>query len=388
VTAAASSEQRLRVPPRREEAILEYGGVPMTGQPDLHTQVHDERPTGMLGDRLRLMFDWYKGMVDKRTGRLLYMYDPKKGSTVGDGELIRDIGSIWDVEVLSAFLGGDDLRPLIWRSLDYFSRLIIECGEYAIVKPTRGPSSIAHSAFLALALCRSECPDKIQRLGPLIDGILRQQREDGSYKIFFDAEPDSGEELYPAEAMLSLLEAYRLTKDTRCVDSVERGFAHYKHAFYDRGRVQADYLVFFANWQSQAGRLLFEVTTRSEVKDLARAFLFELHDLVIERGFYDSVARRPEAQACVEVACALEGIADAYAVAAAIGDWRTGDYRRCIMTALDFLMRAQRMTGCTSRERGGFGGSLAIREQRIDVTGHVASGFIKTVENGIDAPAP
>ena len=136
-------------------------------------------------------------------------------------------------------------------------------------------------------------------------------------------------------------------------DSVERGFAHYKHAYYDRGRVQADYLVFFANWQSQAGQMLFEVTTRSEVKDLARAFLFELHDRVIERGFYDSVAHRPESQACVEVACALEGIADAYAVAAAIGDWRTGDYRRCIMTALDSLMRAQRMTGCTSRDRGG-----------------------------------
>ena len=68
-----------------------------------------------------------------------------------------------------------------------------------------GQSSIAHSAFLALALSRSESPDKIQRLAPLIDGILRQQRKDGSYKIFFDAEPDSGEELYPAQAMLSLL---------------------------------------------------------------------------------------------------------------------------------------------------------------------------------------
>jgi hypothetical protein len=57
------------------------------------------------------------------------------------------------------------------------------------------------------------------------------------------------------------------------------------------------------------------------------------------------------------------------------------------LTALGYLMRAQRMTGCTDRERGGFGASLTIREQRIDVTGHVASGFIKSVENGIDAPA-
>jgi hypothetical protein len=55
--------------------------------------------------------------------------------------------------------------------------------------------------------------------------------------------------------------------------------------------------------------------------------------------------------------------------------------------ALDFLMRAQRTVGCTYRERGGFGASLAIREQRIDVTGHLASSFIKSVENGIDGPA-
>jgi hypothetical protein len=359
----------------------------MTGQRHPHTHVHDEKPAGMLGDRLRLMFDWYKGMVDERTGRLLYLYDPANDVTISDGEPIRDIAAIWDVEVLSAFLGRNDLRPLIRRSLDYFGRLIVERDEYAIVAPKGTQSSIAHSAFLALALCRSEFLDKIQRLTPLIDGILRQQRKDGSYKIFFDAEPDSGEELYSAEAMLSLLEAYRLTRDVRYLDSVERSFAHYKRAYYDRGRVQPGFLVFFANWQSQAGRLLFEATTKPKVKDLVRAFLFELHDLVIESGFYDRVAGQPEAQVCVEVACGLEGLADAYAIAASSQDRRTVDYRRCVLTAVGFLIRAQRTTRCTDRERGGFGGSLAIREQRVDVTGHVASGFIKSVENGIDAPA-
>ncbi len=121
----------------------------MTGQRHLHAQVHDEKPAGMLGERLRLMFDWYKGMVDESTGRLLYLYDPENDVTIGDGELIRDIAAIWDVEELSAFLGRDDLRPLIRRSLDYFRRLIIEREDYAIVAPTGKQSSIAHSAFLA-----------------------------------------------------------------------------------------------------------------------------------------------------------------------------------------------------------------------------------------------
>jgi len=356
----------------------------MTGQQDPQTQVQNEKPAGVLGDRLRLMFAWYKGMVEPNTGRLLYRYDPETGVTVCDGEPIRDIAAIWDVEVLSAFLGRDDLRSLTRTSLTHFSRFIVERDDYAFVAPKTEQPSIAHSAFLALALSRSELPDKIQRLTPLIEGILRQQREDGSYKVFFGAWPDSGQEFYPAEAMLSLLDAYHLTGKARYLASVERGFAHYRHAYYDRGRVPPYLLVFFANWQAQAGRLLFEATSKPEVKECVREFLFELHDRVIESGFYDRIARRPEAQACVEVACALEGIADAYAIAAAGRDRRMADYRRCALTALGFLMRAQRRTGCTDRERGGFGASLAIREQRIDVTGHVASGFMKCVENGID----
>jgi hypothetical protein len=36
---------------------------------------------------------------------------------------------------------------------------------------------------------------------------------------------------------------------------------------------------------------------------------------VIESAFYDRVARQPEEQACVEVACGLEGLADAYPIA-------------------------------------------------------------------------
>ena len=356
----------------------------MTGQRNPYTHVQHEKPAGMLGDHLRLMFEWYKGMVDTNTGRLLYRYDPETGVTVSDGEPIRDIAAIWDVEVLSAFLGRNDLRSLTRKSLTHFSRFIVERDDYAFVAPKTEQPSIAHSAFLALALSRSELPDKIQRLTPLVEGILHQQREDGSYKVFFGAWPDSGQEFYPAEAMLSLLEAYRLTGKARYLASVERAFAHYKHAYYDRGRVQPYLLVFFANWQSQAGRLLFEATPKPEMKDLVRDSLFELHDRVIESGFYDRIARQPDAQACVEVACGLEGIADAYAIAASGQDRRMADYRRCALTTLSFLMRAQRRTGCTDRERGGYGASLAIREQRIDVTGHVASGFMKCVENGID----
>jgi hypothetical protein len=73
------------------------------------------------------MFEWYsEGMVDERTlGRLLYTYDPETDVAIGDGEPIRDIAAVWDVEVLSAFLGRDDLRDLIRRSLVHFEQRVI-----------------------------------------------------------------------------------------------------------------------------------------------------------------------------------------------------------------------------------------------------------------------
>ena len=171
---------QLRVPTRRARAILEKRDAPMTSERDSHTRDHDKKPPGMLVERLRLMFDWYKGMVDESTGRLLYLYDPENEVAIGDGEPIRDIAAIWDVEVLGAFLVRHDLRALIRGSLEHFSRLVVERDEYAIIAPRGKQSSIAHSAFLALAFSRSEFSDKIRRLTLLVAGILRQQRKDGS----------------------------------------------------------------------------------------------------------------------------------------------------------------------------------------------------------------
>jgi len=155
----------------------------MPGRRDRHARDHDPKRIGTLVDRLELMFAWYKGMVDERTGRLLYLYDPENDVATGDGEPIRDIAAVWDVEVVSAFLGRDDLRDLIRRSLDHFGQLVVERDGYAMVAPRGEPSSIAHSAFLALALARSRLPDTVRRLTQITDGILRQQREDASFKI-------------------------------------------------------------------------------------------------------------------------------------------------------------------------------------------------------------
>jgi len=341
----------------------------------------------LLAQRLKLVYRWYEGMVNAKTGMFEYLYVPETDAFIRRKSPIRDLGSVWDAEVLGDFLGRDTLRPLIDKSLRHYARYLVERDGRAILDSHRleEPSSIAHSAFMILALLHDPARRDSERTAALAEGILRQQRANGSYKVHFEELPDQGEELYAGEAMLALCECYGRAADVRCLRSVERAFAFYDAQYFGRGRVTDDVLVFFANWQSQACRLLFEQTANATVKRDVAAYLRRMHDRVIELGFYADVGSHPERQVSVEVACALEGLNDAYAVARAADDEDTvARYRSCICVGLVYLLDLQCMQSDRQREIGGFGMSVGERTQRIDVTGHAASAFMKTAANGIE----
>ncbi len=354
-----------------------------------HRSRHGSPPGGTgpirLTERLALIFDWYQGMISPGTGRLVYTYDPERDVAIANGSPIRDIASIWDVELLSRFLARSDLLPLVERSLSHYTGYLVSRDGALVLDPHHlgEPSGIAHSAFMILALLASSLPDREGKIVALAEGILRQQRRDGSYRIYFGREEDEGVELYPGEAMLALMETYAVVHDPRYLSSVEHGFEYYRDQF-PPGAVPADLRVFYANWQSQYAALLHPSTHRAPLRNAVRDYVFGLHDRVLASQFCEDIERYPTRQATVEVACAVEGLNDAYAIAARERDAdRVRAYERCIRVALAWLLRAQRLEECTSRERGGFGHSLADRTQRIDVTGHVLAGFIKSVRNGV-----
>lgn len=345
------------------------------------------QPPSALTERLELILGWYKGMVSEATGRLVYSYDPELDAVITDGNPIRDIASIWDLELLSRFLGRSDLLPLAERSLKHHLGFLVARDGALIVHPDRlgEPAGIAHSAFMLLAILESRITGRAAKVVALAEGILRQQRPDGSYRIHFADDWDEGLEFYPGEAMLALMEAYALVHDPRYLSSVERGFGYYSDRFSPNG-VAVDLLVFYANWQSQYAALLHAETRSDALRTAVRDYVFALHDRVRRSGFYDDIERYPLRQATVEIACALEGANDAYSIAARERDGHhMQSYEQSIQTALVWLFRAQRLEGCTPRERGGFGHSLIDRTQRIDVTGHVLAGFIKSARNHFDA---
>ena len=346
----------------------------------------------LLTQRLELVYRWYQGMVNHHTGMFEYLYIPETGTFVREKSPIRDIASVWDVEMLSDFLNRHELRPLIRKSLRHYGSYLVERDGYLILDPDRleEPSSIAHSAFMILALLHALSPCRTEEITALAGGILHQQKPDGSYKVYFHDLPDHGEELYAGEAMLALLETYRELQDVRYLQSAERAFSYYDVEYFRGDRVAGNILVFFANWQSQACRLLFECTQSMEIKKDVVDYLCRMHDQIMERDFYENVERHPAQQVSVEVGCVLEGLNDAYPIVCTLDDKRAERYHECICAGLTYLLELQ----CTDKdkgtekERGGFGLTLQERAQRIDITGHAASAFMKSVENGIECRLP
>ena len=136
-------------------------------------------------------------------------------------------------------------------------------------------------------------------------------------------------------------------------------------------------------YHSQYSHLLFDHTKNGELKKAIKDYVFELQDRIIQGHFYKNVEKYPRQQSSVEVACALEGLNDPYSLAYHENDDRTDTYYDCICGALSYLLEVQCIHHCAEKQRGGFGFLLTDRIQRIDVTGHVVSAFIKSLKNKI-----
>ena len=67
----------------------------------------------LLRQRLELILDWYQRMVNPQTGMLEYVYIPEANRFVRENCPIRDIASVWDMEMIGNFLERQELRPVI-----------------------------------------------------------------------------------------------------------------------------------------------------------------------------------------------------------------------------------------------------------------------------------
>jgi hypothetical protein len=341
-------------------------------------------------------------MVNPDTKRLYYEYIPEKQRFSTMPCPIRDMGNVYDLASLCHFLEKENgFQPVIETSIHHFSRWVERKKIGAILNSDAldEPSSIAHSAMLIMCLVEVYTAPPLLKdkshehlIKDLADGILAQQRtSDGSYKVYFSKriESDKGLEFYASEAMLALMTAYEYTGEKKYLESVEKAFPFYMKYYWD-GLVSPDLLIFFANWQSQSASKFLEKTNNTSLSERIIEYVYQLHDRIIMKDhFYKNVKEDPSSLATVQVACALEGLADAYNILIKHphpdpDDWRHSTwekrkryYRESIDIAVDFLLLIQKESAVDQIAEGGFGHGLFNKTQRLDVTGHVLSSFIK-----------
>ena len=282
-------------------------------------------------------------------GALPYKYWPSRGTESPADNAIRRFLASLSLARLGQLRGSAEVRAAARRNLRfnltrYFRN--IGGGRGAIVESTG--AKLGAAAVAALAILESPARSEfIAELNMLAAGVASlTDRELGFRTFFFPPERDGDNwNFYSGEALLFQAEAAR--GGLECAPSPERCAAAFERcrARHYRARNPA-----FVPWHTQACASLFAQTGRREFAD----FALEINDWLLPMQQWDGLApdlrgrfyhpRRPEfgPPHAASTGAYMEGLADALALARAVGDrTRAAAYERTIRRGLRSLRQLQ-----------------------------------------------
>ena len=291
---------------------------------------------------------WMLGNLSAE-GALPYKYWPSRGRQSPADNAIRRFLATRALAQLGELRASAELRDAARRNLRYnLNRYFrdIGGGRGAIVERTG--AKLGAAALAALAILESPArAEFLPALAMLAAGVASLADEEHGFRTFFFPPERDGENwnFYSGEALLFWAEARRLGAD--CAPPLETCAAAFARcrARHLRARNPA-----FVPWHTQACASLFTQTERHAFAD----FVLQMNDWLLPmqqwdglmpdlRGrFYDP--RRPEfgPPHAASTGAYLEGLADAAALARAVGDGsRTDAYDRAIRRGLRSLRQLQ-----------------------------------------------
>lgn len=317
-----------------------------------------------------------------------YEYDVDKESYTNGNNYLRKMASLWTICKLKNYTNDDRYASMCNEGLDYFSGFFEEHGsEGFIYIPTDGEGKLGNSAFIILALLESDYPNKDELITKIADGILYQQQDSGMYNTYFFSDKDGGQDYYPGEANLALMELYRYTNNDKYKDAVAKSFDYYSEYWADNGRPLA-----FIPWQTEAFFLLYNEEEFEDYKD----FIFLMSDYLVSHQQTPEKYNEEQyiggykfPRTGISTAVYLEGINDAYLLAKNTGDEeRERSYKRSTELASFFTMSLQYrddnnfgFNPILDVALGGFRRSPTEATLRVDNNQHAVMGLIKTYDN-------
>jgi AMMECR1 domain-containing protein len=343
-----------------------------------------------LGGALALAHDYLDAHLHEGGRGFDYLYFPYRERHSEDNNHIRQMATLWIAIKLGKELRDERLNARLRDMLKRYELLLQRRGEIAYPR-VDDRATLGHAAFLLLGLIEMEgYPGRQRLIDELTAGILSLQREDGSFSTSFQSDSSRGQNYYPGEALLALMEVHRLRPDDDLRAAAVKAFEHYSE-YWRENRNSA-----MVPWHSQACRLLYEV----ERDPAIAAFVFEMNDWLIDRyqvtesPYPDEVGgfRKGTPSTCSSAAY-LEGIADACELARASKDTqRAQRYFVSLRSGLRFLLQNQFAEENTyympeaDSALGGFRRNLVDNRIRIDCVQHAAHAILKALPQERQGP--
>ena len=334
---------------------------------------------------------WMVGNLSAE-GALPYKYWPSRGKVSPADNAIRRFLATRALAQLGELRGSAELRDAACRNLRFNLKRYfrdIGGGRGAIVEPTGAKLGAAALAALAIleSPARREFMPALTMLAAGVESLADEER--GFRTFFFPPERDGQNwNFYSGEALLFWAEARRLGAD--CAPTLDRcaeTFTSCRTRHYE-ARNPA-----FVPWHTQACTSLFAQTGRRAFAD----FALEISDWLLPMQQWDELMpdlrgrfynpKRPEfgPPHAASTGAYLEGLADAVALARAVGDGSRADaYDRAIQRGLRSLRQLQFRDerdafyiSKRNRVMGGLRTEVYDNAVRVDSAAHALTAAVK-----------
>jgi len=358
-------------------SVPESDGVPK--EPSV--TISSSSPSATIRLSIHQGGEWFLSDSDEKEF-LHYGYLPKKGRFMSDNNDLRKMGALWSITGLYHFTGDRRYGDLATKGMEYFKKYIRHVPQEDVsYVDINGKTKLGYSAFAILGLLGlPEYPNREDLLRTLANGIITHQNPDGSYRTYLYSDRTGGEDFYPGEANLALMEYYEATGDPRALLAVKRSFPYYREHWKKKKTLA------FVPWQTQAFVRLYRTTEYPGYRD----FVFQMTDWLISYqqtsqnfGREDYIGGFKSTPG-ISTSSYLEGLVDAYALAVEVGDLeRSERYGKAVELAAWFIVslqfREDNTFGYTlsDRIRGGFRQSRNNASLRVDNNQHAVMALMK-----------
>jgi hypothetical protein len=323
-------------------------------------------------------------------GSYKYMYYPESNTYSTENNILRHTGVVYSLLLVYEYTEDTKYLECAERGIDFLMNYIEYKDSETAYILFNDKAKLGGAALAAIALSKHE---ELRKTGQyyepiehLINFLLHMQEGSGKFTSFYiyngEYVSPSDSQIYPGEAVLALIRAYRLLKNEDYLSAMDRAYSYYSVEF------AADPSTAFTSWTTTAYVELYNVIPERKYAE----FVFLMQDWLTSEQYTENMSDirylggYGPGTPTVSAGSKTEGVADAYLLAKKLNDEeRAAQYKRSMMLAAEFLVRLQFTEEITSIHPdpdvaiGAFFHHFGEYTARVDYTQHCISAIVKAL---------